>query len=72
MALESDAAVPASPVAGLSPGTTVGSVSQSCQQPPDAFDAAGDNPDPDDPSDPTRASVDLDDLPIELVTLTDR
>lgn len=38
---------------------------------PDAFETA-DATDNDDSNDMTRASVDLDDLPIELITLTDR
>lgn len=39
---------------------------------PDTFDTTENNSDNEDFPEITRASIDLDDLPIELITLTDR
>ncbi|KAJ3487824.1 hypothetical protein NLG97_g6321 [Lecanicillium saksenae] len=40
-------------------------------QPPDAFETSQDTDDNEEPADTGRGSIDLDELPIELVTLTD-
>lgn len=41
-------------------------------QPPDAFETSQDADDAEEPAENSRTSIDLDELPIELVTLTDR
>lgn len=53
-------------VTALGPGTT--SIAKVEEESPDAFETSQG----DDPSELPRSSVDLDDLPIELIGLTDR